>query len=61
MRLIDEYSMVNFIPLNIKDEDSLALVLYNIDLAVQYGEDLEPTEPKEYDLENGDIEEDYDE
>ena len=45
VRLIDEYSMVSFIPLNIKDEDSIALLLDHIDHAVQYGEDMEPKEP----------------
>lgn len=34
--------MVSFIPLNIRDEDSIAYVLSNIDNAIQYGEDLEP-------------------
>jgi hypothetical protein len=34
--------MVSFIPLNIRDEDSIAYVLSNIDNAIQYGEDIEP-------------------
>jgi hypothetical protein len=33
--------MVSFVPLNIRDEDSLAHVLATADHAVQYGEDLE--------------------
>jgi hypothetical protein len=41
--------MVTFIPLNIKEEDSVEYVLSSIDVAVQYGEDLEPKEPKEFD------------
>eukprot|EP00842_Homolaphlyctis_polyrhiza_P004389 jgi/Hompol1/4951/HPOL_004051-RA len=49
VRLIDEYSMVNMVPLNINDEDSVALVLEHIDHAVQYGEDLEPKEPVDED------------
>ncbi|KAJ3310544.1 ATP binding protein [Boothiomyces sp. JEL0838] len=44
VRLIDEYSMVNLIPLNIKDEDSIQYLLSHIDNAIQYGEDLEPKE-----------------
>ncbi|KAI8930317.1 GPN-loop GTPase [Entophlyctis helioformis] len=50
VRLIDEYNMVNFLPLNIKDEDSVANILEHIDHAVQYGEDMEPKEPKDEDF-----------
>lgn len=39
--LLDDYSMVGFIPLNINDEDSIAHVLATVDHATQYGEDLE--------------------
>ncbi|KAI9497022.1 GPN-loop GTPase [Zychaea mexicana] len=45
VQLIDDYSMVSFIPLNITDEDSVEYVLSTIDNAMQYGEDLEPKEP----------------
>ena len=38
--------MINFIPLNVKDEESIEYVLSHIDNAVQYGEDIEPKEPK---------------
>jgi hypothetical protein len=34
--------MVSFIPLNIRDEDSINYVLSNIDNAIQFGEDVEP-------------------
>ena len=39
--LLDDYSMVGFIPLNINDDDSIAHVLATVDHAIQYGEDLE--------------------
>ncbi|EED88133.1 ATP binding protein [Thalassiosira pseudonana CCMP1335] len=39
--LLDDFSMVGFIPLNINDEDSIAHVLATVDHAIQYGEDLE--------------------
>jgi hypothetical protein len=39
--LLDDYSMVGFVPLNINDEDSIAHVLATVDHATQYGEDLE--------------------
>ncbi|CAO3637764.1 unnamed protein product [Cunninghamella blakesleeana] len=45
VQLIDDYSMVSFIPLNITDEDSVEYVLSSVDHAMQYGEDLEPKEP----------------
>lgn len=45
--LIDDYSMVNFIPLNITDEESILYLLTHIDNAIQYGEDLEVREPKD--------------
>ena len=39
---IDDYSMVRFVPMNINDEDSIEAVLFNIDTAINYGEDVEP-------------------
>ena len=39
--LLDDYSMVSFLPLNITDEESLDHVLMHVDHAVQYGEDLD--------------------
>ncbi|KCV68494.1 hypothetical protein, variant [Fonticula alba] len=45
-RLLEEYNMVSFLPLDITDEDSIELVLSHADHAIQYGEDLEPREPK---------------
>ncbi|KAI9175629.1 hypothetical protein H9P43_005993 [Blastocladiella emersonii ATCC 22665] len=48
--LIDSYSMVSFIPLDITDEDSVEALLMQIDHAVQYGEDLEPTEPTDHEM-----------
>lgn len=38
---IDEYSLVNFEGLDRDDPDSVAIVLAQIDNAIQYGEDLE--------------------
>lgn len=37
---------MSFVGLDITDEDSISLVLQQIDNAIQYGEDLEPPEPK---------------
>lgn len=46
-RLVDEYNMVSFVPLNIKEEDSVEYLLSCIDNAIQYGEDLEVKELKD--------------
>jgi HD superfamily phosphohydrolase len=43
--MIEQYSMVSFIPLNITDEESINVLLQHIDNALQYGEDIEPHEP----------------
>ncbi|XP_043385158.1 GPN-loop GTPase 3 isoform X2 [Chelonia mydas] len=45
--LIDDYSMVRFLPYDHSDEESINIVLQHIDFAIQYGEDLEFKEPKE--------------
>lgn len=57
--MIDDYGLVKFLPLDITDDESISDVLLQIDLAIQYGEDLEPKEPKDF----GDQQEDenYDE
>eukprot|EP00271_Cylindrocystis_brebissonii_P007643 TRINITY_DN21209_c0_g2_i1.p1 TRINITY_DN21209_c0_g2~~TRINITY_DN21209_c0_g2_i1.p1 ORF type:complete len:287 (-),score=61.37 TRINITY_DN21209_c0_g2_i1:549-1409(-) len=39
--LVDDYSMVNFIPLDVRDEDSINYVLSTIDNAIQFGEDAD--------------------
>lgn len=38
-RVIDDYSLVRFLPLNIKDEESIADVKLTIDNIIQYGEE----------------------
>ncbi|XP_047143498.1 GPN-loop GTPase 3 isoform X1 [Hydra vulgaris] len=45
--LIDDYSLVSFVPMNIKEEDSINDILAYIDNAIQYGEDLEPRMPQD--------------
>ncbi|PWY81973.1 putative ATP binding protein [Aspergillus heteromorphus CBS 117.55] len=44
-QLIDDFSMVSFLKLNVQDEDSVAAVLSHIDDAIQYHEAQEPREP----------------
>ncbi|KAH7356305.1 GPN-loop GTPase [Pyrenochaeta sp. MPI-SDFR-AT-0127] len=49
--LIDGFSMVSFLKLDVQDEDSLGAVLSYIDDAIQFHEAQEPREPKEFDVE----------
>lgn len=41
IELIEEYNLVSFLPVSIKDKDSIETLLMCIDNCVQYGEDLE--------------------
>jgi GTPase SAR1 family protein len=45
-QLIDDFSMVSFLKLDVQDEDSIGAVLSYIDDAIQYHEAQEPKEPK---------------
>ena len=49
---IENDPLVAYIPLNIQDEDSISALLTQVDNAMQYGEDLEPKEPKWADAED---------
>ena len=40
--LVDEWSMVQFMPLDPRDPDSIDLILAQIDNAIQYHDDVEP-------------------
>lgn len=48
--LIDGFSMVSFLKLDVQDEDSLGAILSYIDDAIQFNEAQEPREPKEFDV-----------
>ncbi|KAI8938659.1 hypothetical protein NX059_004528 [Plenodomus lindquistii] len=50
--LIDGFSMVSFLKLDVQDEDSLAFILSYIDDAIQFHEAQEPKEPKEFGAED---------
>lgn len=45
--VIDDYMMIGFVMLDISDEDSITAVIAHTDQAVQYGEDVEPSEPSD--------------
>ncbi|CAL8276500.1 unnamed protein product [Merluccius merluccius] len=51
--LIDDYSMVRFLPFDRTDEEGVNIVLQHIDFSIQYGEDLEFKEPKELEEDSG--------
>lgn len=53
-QLIDDFSMVSFLKLDVQDEDSVGAILSYIDDAIQYHEAQEPREP------NDEIDEDMD-
>lgn len=55
--LIDNFSMVSYLKLDVQDEDSVGGILSYIDEAIQYHEAQEPREPNdEIDMEYGDEE-----
>ncbi|KAK4934150.1 hypothetical protein LTR66_015702, partial [Elasticomyces elasticus] len=49
-RLIDDFSMVSFLKLDVNDEESVGDILSYIDNCIQYHEAQEPREPKEFDV-----------
>lgn len=46
-QLIDDFSMVSFLQLDVQDEDSVGAILSYIDDAIQYHEAQEPKEPND--------------
>lgn len=57
-QLIDDFSMVSFLQLDVQDEDSVGAILSHIDDAIQFHEAQEPREPndaQEVDWEDADI------
>lgn len=48
-RVIEDFSLVKFTPLNVTDEESINDNLLIIDNVLQYGEDQEVKEPRERD------------
>ena len=50
-KLIDDFSMVSFLRLDVQDEDSVGDILSYIDDAIQYHEAQEPREPREAEAE----------
>ena len=50
--VIRSYSLVGFVPLNIKDEDTIDVLLQKIDTCLQYYDDVEPPEPQDEEVVN---------
>lgn len=53
VQLIEDFNMVQFLPLDVTDEESIGIILSHVDNAIQYGESEEPKEPK--DMDQGDF------
>lgn len=58
-RILDDYSLVRFVPLNIKDEESLGDLLLTIENIIQYGEEAD-VKTRDFDLPEPDENEVYD-
>ena len=56
-QIIEEYSLVQFVPHNIRDEDSISNIAYQIDEVLQVADDAEVKEPKVEDEELDEIDE----
>jgi len=41
--VLDSFKLVGFVPMSIKDENTISVVMAHLDNAVQYGDDVEPT------------------
>lgn len=52
--LIENFSMVNYLKLDVTNEDSVAAILSYIDDCIQFHEAQDPKEPKDEDFENAD-------
>lgn len=56
-QLIDSFSMVSYLKLDVQDEDSVGAILSYVDDAIQYHEAQEPREPDDaVELDDGDME-----
>ena len=51
-KLIDDFSMVSYLRLDVNDEDSVGDILSYIDDAIQFHEAQEPREPKDQEIED---------
>lgn len=50
-KVVNEFNLVSFHPLDLTDDDSIQNISYTIDAMIQYGENLEPRNIDEMDLE----------
>lgn len=53
--LMDEWSMVQFLPLDPRDPDTIELILAQVDNAIQYHDDVEPRIPGDNDDNDGNL------
>ncbi len=55
VQLIDDFHMVSFLQLEARNEDSVSAILSYIDDCTQYADDVEPKEPKDEDMDEGEF------
>jgi len=58
--LLEDFSMVSFVPLDITDPESITEVLHHADTSIQFGEDSEVVERRERDIEDDGFNDDED-
>ena len=51
VQLVEEFNMISFVPVNVKDDESVQTLLMHIDHTTGYGESAEPREPQDLDKE----------
>ena len=44
LEVVDNYALVGYLPLNIKEEESVEAIMAHVDGCVQFGEHVEPKE-----------------
>ena len=49
--LLSDFNLVNYVTLDVSDEESIANVMYQIDICIQYGETLEVNTKDDVDME----------
>lgn len=54
-QVVDDFSLVRFLPLDVSDESSIEEVYYSVNNAIQYGEDLDVVEAPDRDIDGDEI------
>lgn len=49
--VLSDFNLVNYIPLDVSDEETISAVMYQVDICIQYGETLEVYPKDDEDME----------